>query len=291
MPRKKPTAKQQEVVAAARRTPRFERVAPADPVLAFLLRRGVEVKRAEPDLPFPKGFDRTREFAELLDSYAFRLFVRGAILNPSGLAPAEATRYLEPGQAAEFAQALVCLGLARTLRDGRFQLLHPPANFGPTLEWYVAGELERRLGFAVRTGLLWNAKGVGGDLDLVALADGRLVYLELKSGPPKHLMPPEVACFHDRVHALRPDVALLALDTSLRLGDRVLPLVQEDLERRGGRPSPRNLVRDIWAITPHLYLANAKWDLVGNLALAIAEGLRALSPDPIGAAAPGEGNG
>jgi hypothetical protein len=43
-------------------------------------------------------------------------------------------------------------------------------------------------------------------------------------------------------------------------------------------PTPRRLVRDTWALTPHLYLVSAKEDLVENACRAVAEGLRALAP-------------
>lgn len=278
--KKLPSARQLEAAMASRRAPRAQRTAPLDPVQAFLLRRGLEVKVTEPDLPFPPGFDAEAEerVAQRLDSYAFRLFLRGAILNPNGFTPAQATRYLDLEQASEFAGELVGLGLARKLPGGRYRLVHPARSFGGTLEWYVARELKRRLGFEVATALAWRAKGVGGDLDVVAVADGRLVYLELKSGPPKHLTTGEVASWLDRVRALRPDVGLLVLDTSLRLSDKVLPMIAAELERRGPLPAPRKLVRELWAVTPHLYVVNAKWDLVANVVRGIAEGLRNLAP-------------
>jgi hypothetical protein len=280
--RKPPTARQQEAAAASRRTPRARRTAPADPVLAFLLRRGLEVKPTESDLPFPEGFDPARadRFAQRLDSYAFRLFVRGAILSPEGFLPADATRYLDAAQASDLCDELLELGLVERLPRGRCRLLKCARSFGGTLEWYVARELERRLGIAVARGLAWRARGVGGDLDVVAIADGRMVYLELKSGPPKHLSAGEVVSFCDRLRALRPDVALFVLDTSLRLSDKVLPMLCAELGRRGSTPAPRRLVRELWALTPHLFAANAKWDLMGNIIVAIAQGLRALSPEP-----------
>ena len=251
-------------------------------MLAFLLRRGIEVKPTEADLPFPKSLDRARteRFGQLLDSYAFRLFVRGAILKPEGFLPAEATRYLGAAKASAFAEELGDLGLVERLPRGRYRFLCLAHSFGGTLEWYVARELERRLGFAVATGLAWRARGVGGDLDVAAVADGRLVYLELKSGPPKHLSTSEVASFFDRLRALRPDVALFVLDTSLRLSDKVLPMLSAELERRGPTPPPRRVIRELWALTPHLFAASAKWDLMGNVILGIAQGLSALSPEP-----------
>lgn len=281
---KRPTAREQEAAAALRRRPRARRTAPAHPVHAFLLRRGLEVKPTEPDLPLPRGLDPARvdRFGELLESYAFRLFVRGALKTPEGFSAEEATRYLDAHQAQALAEELLGLGILERQGRGRFSFVAPARSFGGVLEWYVARELERRLGFAVATGLAWRARGVGGDLDVAAVADGRLVYLELKSGPPKHLSESEVASFCDRLHALRPDVALFALDTSLRLSDKVLPMLGAELARRGPAPAPRRLVRELWALTPHLFAANAKWDLVGNIILGIAHGLRALSPEPPG---------
>ncbi|MGC4117691.1 MAG: hypothetical protein QM765_24665 [Myxococcales bacterium] len=43
---------------------------------------------------------------------------------------------------------------------------------------------------------------------------------------------------------------------------------------------PQKLVRELWAVTPHLYAVNAKWDLVANIIEAIASGLRQLAPPP-----------
>jgi hypothetical protein len=122
---------------------------------------------------------------------------------------------------------------------------------------------------------------VGGDLDVVAAAEGRLVYLELKSSPPRHIWEAEVAAFFERVRALRPHLALFVVDTALRLGDKVVPMLRAELVRRGASAAlPRRIVRELWALTPFLYAVNARHDLMANIARAIAEGLRALAPAP-----------
>jgi hypothetical protein len=114
----------------------------------------------------------------------------------------------------------------------------------------------------------------------VAAAEGRLVYLELKSSPPKHLSEGEIASFFDRVRLLRPDITLFAVDTALRLSDKVVPMLAGELSRRrdGEVSAPRRVERELWALTPHVYAVNSKPDLVANIGRAVAEGLFALAP-------------
>lgn len=246
----------------------------------MLARRGFRPTAAAPDLPFPPDLDGegADRIAERLSHYAFRLFLRGAIQRGGGFAPEDTTRYLKPAQAREFAESLVSLDLAVRLVRGRYRLVYPARNFGGTLEWYVARELRRRLGFDVAAGLKFRARGVGGDLDVVAAAEGKLVYVELKSSPPKHVSGREVAAFVDRVRTLRPDVTLFVVDTALRLSDKVVPMLVGELQRSGGAALTPSAERELWALTPHLYVVNAKPDLIANIARAIACGFLALSP-------------
>ncbi len=249
----------------------------------MLARRGFPARPAPVDLPFPPQLepDARDRIAERLGHYGFRLFLRGAIRR-SEFDPAEVTRYLGAQQAREAAESLVELGLASRLEGGRYRLVHPARSFGGTLEWYVARELRRRFAFEVETGLEFRAAGVGGDLDVVATAEGKLIYLELKSSPPRNLEATQVAAFFDRLEALRPDVALFVMDTALRLADKVLPLLRDELGRRRGDPppAPEHLAHDIWALGPQLYAVSARRDLMANISRAIAAGLRGLSPPP-----------
>jgi hypothetical protein len=255
---------------------------PAGEAFAMLARRGFKCTPARLDLPFPPELDgeRVARFVDRLRHYGFRLFLRGAIQRPEGFSPAQATRYLTPAQSKAHAESLVDLGLGERLRRGRYQLVRPARSFGGTLEWYVARELRERLGFDTAAGLKFRVRGVGGDLDVVAAAEGKLAYLELKSSPPKHLSTAEVSAFLDRVEALRPHVSLFVMDTALRLSDKVVPMLQQELARRRhhDRLEPRRVERELWALTPHLYAVNAKPDLVANIGRALAEGLLALAP-------------
>lgn len=248
----------------------------------MLARRGLRPRATKPGLPFavPLADTAADRLAGLLGHYAFRLFLRGAIQRPEGFTPEEATSYVSGARARAFADALVEAGLATPVPPARIRLQGTAASFGGTLEWYIARELQRWLGFDVATGVKFHASGVGGDLDVVAAAEGRLIYLEVKSSPPKHLSDGEVRAFFQRLNLVRPDVALFVVDTALRLGDKVVPMLLEGLqqERGGVTAPPRHVARELWALTPHLYAVNSKPDLLGNIGRAIAEGLRALAP-------------
>jgi hypothetical protein len=62
--------------------------------MAMLSRRGLRPSKSRLDLPFPEDFEEEKatRLTELLGHYAFRLFLRGAILHPEGFALEEATR-------------------------------------------------------------------------------------------------------------------------------------------------------------------------------------------------------
>jgi hypothetical protein len=270
-----------ERVAAARPPQLSRPPAPPGDALGMLARRGLRPSLARPDLPFPSdiSIETADALTERLGHYAFRLFVRGVIHHGDGFTPDEATNYVSAAQARAFTETLVALGVVAANGGDRYRLVRPAASFGGTLEWYVGRELRRWLGFDVATGVKFHARGIGGDLDLVAAAEGKLIYVELKSSPPKHLSNREVSAFFDRVRLVRPDLALFVVDTALRLSDKVVPMLTEELARRSETvPAPCRVERDLWTLGRHLYVVNSRPDLMTNIGRVIAEGLLAQHP-------------
>jgi hypothetical protein len=253
-------------------------------VPAMLRRRGFHPLETRPDLPFPPDLagQSADRLANLLGHYAFRLFLRGAIQRSDGFVPGKATRYLKSPQARAYADALVGMGLAERWLRGRYRLLSSARSFGGTLEWYVARELRQRLAYDVASGVKLQTRGVGGDFDIIAAGEGKLIYIELKSSPPKNLSTAEVSAFFDRLQLLRPDIGLFVVDTALRLSDKILPMLLSEIGRRRTEPPgpPRRVKQELWALTPHLYVVNGRRDLMANIECAIAEGLLALAPAP-----------
>jgi hypothetical protein len=275
----KRTARDLEALAASAKAPRAGRpTVPANEALAMLARRGLRPRATTPDLPFPATMDdaTAARVADLLGHYAFRLFLRGAIQRAHGFAPEEATTYVSAARARVFAEAMVTLGLAVRLPQDRVRLTGTASSFGGVLEWYIARELRRWLGFDVATGVKFHASGVGGDLDVVAAAEATLVYLEVKSSPPKHLSDGEVRAFFERLDLVRPDITLFVMDTALRLGDKVVPMLLTGARQAWGEalPVPRRIGRDLWELGPRLYVVNSRPDLLANIGRAIADGFR-----------------
>jgi hypothetical protein len=198
---RRPTARDRERVAATGPPQLSRPPAPPGDVLGMLARRGLRPSLARPDLPFPS--DISVETADALTErpghYAFRLFVRGVIHHGDGFTPDAATSYVSAAQARAFTETLVALGVVAANGGDRYRLVRRAASFGGTLEWYVGRELRRWLGVDVAIGVKFHARGIGGDLDLVAAAEGKLIYVELKSSPPRHLSNREVSAFFDRV--------------------------------------------------------------------------------------------
>jgi hypothetical protein len=256
--------------------------APPGEARAMLVRRGLRPGESREELPFLHRMDSPAEdrLAEWLGHYAFRLFLRGAIHNADSFLPAATTRYLTGDQSRDYAEALTSLGLAEKISRSRFRLKGAAWSFGEVLEWYVGRELEKRFGFSVATGIKLHIRGGGGDLDVVAAAEGKLVYLELKSSPPKNLAVNEISAFCGRLNLLRPDVSLFVVDTALRLSDKVLPMLVEEFRHRGyGINRPERIAAQLWALTPHVYVVNGRRDLMANIGKAIAAGILALSPN------------
>ncbi|HSM94222.1 MAG TPA: hypothetical protein VLT47_15200 [Anaeromyxobacteraceae bacterium] len=275
-------AREQEEDAAASSPPVAAPVAPLPEPLAMLRRRGLDPRRSRPDLPFDPGLPRERldAIAARLHHYAFRLFLRGAILHREGFTPEQATRYLPADGARALAEGCVADGIAERRPGGRYRLLHPARSFGGTLEWWLARELATRLSCETAYGIRSGARGLGGDIDVVAALEGKLLYVEAKSSPPKHVTVGEITAFLQRIEALRPDVTLFVVDSALRLSDKILPLFAEAFDRLDvPPPAPRRLFRETWALTPHLFLVNAKEDLIDNVCRAVAAGLRSLAPE------------
>ena len=245
-------------------------------VRAALRRRGLawNGERDPTPLLVPRGRHRARHYA-LLGHYSYRLFLRDVLKQRADLRPSTLARYVSPAVAAAYLRFLVGAALVRGAGRGRYRLADERVvSFGGTLEWYVAEVLRHELGCDAAYGLRIAGAAHGGDYDVVACAEGEVIYAETKSAPPRQIVQGEVGAFLDRVDTLRPDVALFVADTTLRMRDKLVPMFEaETARRRLGWPVAR-LERETWTVGPDVYLLNADPDLARNIGACVATHFR-----------------
>ena len=251
----------------------------ADPVLELdgaLRRRGLHPFRRNPaqHLFFPPHFaPKEREkFYELFKKYSFRLFLREILIRKGRFRVSEVVRFSTPETGRKYLGSLRDLDLAEPAGNSGYQLRHAfPASLGPTLEWFVAETLRNEFACPAVHGLRCRGSRYGGDYDVVALVEGRLVYIEVKSSPPKNIEGDEVEAFFGRLNDLLPHLALFFVDTELRLADKIVPFFETEVLARGfggnGRlPSIRPIGDEIYLLPPGIYILSSKKSISRNIA-------------------------
>ncbi len=243
----------------------------------MLRRRGLASYRENPvhHLLFPATFleKEKKRFYELFQKYSFRLFLREILSRQGRFRISEVVRFSSDETGKKYLQALIDLGLVESAGRHSYRLLHlPAASLGPTLEWFLAEILRKEFSCPALYGLRCKGTRFGGDYDVVASLEGRLLYLEVKSSPPRNIAGDEIHEFFSRLADLIPQVALFFVDTELRLADKIVPLFEtERLAQRdpGNGPGPplMRIADEIFFASPGIYILNSKRSIVQNLAL------------------------
>jgi hypothetical protein len=238
----------------------------------LLRRRGFRIYKKEPGedllLPGPEFLD---EYYAMLHKYSFRLFLRDVIKHQSGFTIEQVTRYATPRVTREYAEYLVRTGLLAR-KAVRYALVKRPIkSFGETLEWYIAEIFKREFASEAVWGVKFRRPRVGGDYDVIAKLDGSLVYVEVKSSPPKQIYDSEVAAFLDRVEDLAPAVAIFFMDTELRMKDKLVPMFEAAFAKRSADPPPvLRLERELFHVQDRIFIVNAKESVVNNLEIVLS---------------------
>lgn len=261
---------------------------------ALLKRRGFRIykKESSDDLLIPekKFIDG---YYEMLKRYSFRLFLRDVIKHQPLFTLQQVTRYATKEITGEYINYLVKTGLAARAEGG----LRPPSeipliientfyklkkgpikSFGETLEWFVAEIFKREFVSEAVWGVKMKRPGIGGDYDLLAKIDGSILYMEIKSSPPKQIYQKEVSAFLDRVYDLMPEIAIFFMDTELRMKDKMVPMFEDELKLRFSEPPEIiRMEKELFEIRterPKIFIINAKESIINNIERVLAKYFR-----------------
>lgn len=247
----------------------------ASPAAQLLRQRGlsvIECCAAERTfLPLLRTARARRTFFLRLHSYAFRLFLRDLLTLRDRYCPSRLGPFFSPASIEEMARNAERLGFIRRAPGGAVRLLaEQVTDFGDTFEWFVAELLKDQFAADALWGVKVAGLSCGGDFDVLAVVSGRLLYIETKTSPPKHIEQKDIDAFLSRVAKLSPDVAILLADTHLRMKDKLAPLLSEAL-RKEGAPAPemQRIENETFGWQRRLFLTNSKRDIAANVALCL----------------------
>ncbi|HSB04292.1 MAG TPA: hypothetical protein VLK23_03795 [Thermodesulfobacteriota bacterium] len=250
----------------------------------LLKMRGLKVFRRDPidRLFFPPGLSlpyKTR-FYKMMKKYSFRLVLRDMIKHQDRFHEEDLTHYCSPEVAEEYCDFLQEIGVIKTVRSGGYQpRVSPLYSFGPTLEWFTAEMFKREFASSALYGVSIRETASGGDYDVIVSWNRRLVYVEVKSSPPKGIEQNEIDAFFSRIDELLPDVAILFNDTQLRMKDKLVVMFEEALKRRYGGKSKKlfrvsRLVEELFHVRNRIFIINSKRDIFENFSICLKQYLR-----------------
>ncbi len=262
------------------------------PLPALLRRRGFKIYKKDPpdDLLIPeKRF--IDSYYRHLNKYSFRLFLRDVIKHQELFTTKEVTRYSTQEVTEDYTSFLLRVGLIRKAdKVGSYRLRKKPVkSFGPTLEWFLSEVLRREFAAEALWGIKFKRPVVGGDYDVIAKIDGSLLYMEVKSSPPKQIYANEISAFFDRVFDLAPGIPIFFMDTELRMKDKIVPMFEEELKKRSSealssyfgvtpasheKPPVERIEKELFQIENKIFIINAKESIVNNIEKVLSRYLR-----------------
>jgi superfamily I DNA and RNA helicase len=207
-------------------------------VQSMLQHRNLQIHSQNPTdhLIFPPAFPKKLQnrLMELMGSYGFRTFLKDVILHKQAFQLKDLTRYCSPETGKRYLGELLDLNLIEKQSNEGYSLVNAETVFslGDTLEWYIAQLLQEKL----HCDSLWNVTlkdlKSGGDFDVLSECENNLLYLEVKSGPPKGIELENVEAFLQRVNDLAPNITIFFEDTTLRMKDKIVPHFEEILQKK-----------------------------------------------------------
>ena len=237
------------------------------PLDVLLKRRGFRIFKQAPSgdllLPAEEFLDR---YYRMLQRYSFRLFIRDVIKHQDFFQAEAVTRYATAGVTAEYLRYILSIGLIAETGGGYHLAKRPIKSFGETLEWYVAEILKREFCFESIWGVKFKRPCIGGDYDVLGRFNGAVLYIEVKSSPPKQIYAAEISAFFSRVVDLFPEIAVFFMDTELRMKDKIVPMFESELATKYALPpAVTRMEKELFQIDNRIFIINSKDSIQRNL--------------------------
>ena len=238
------------------------------PSLDILLkRRGFKVYKKEPseDLLLPEK-KYINIFYEKLKKYSFRLFLRDVIKHQNFFTIDKVARYATKEITSQYIDFLLKANLTESTAKGYRLKKRPIKSFGETLEWFIARLIEKEFEAETIWGVKFKRPKVGGDYDLIAKIDSSILYMEIKSSPPKQIYDKEITAFLNRVEDLSPEISIFFMDTELRMKDKIVPMFEAELQRHYKKSvSVERIVKELFHINKKIFIINSKDSITANI--------------------------
>ena len=238
------------------------------PSLDILLkRRGFKVYKKEPseDLLLPEK-KYMNIFYEKLKKYSFRLFLRDVIKHQNFFTIDKVARYATKEITSQYIDFLLKANLTESTAKGYRLKKRQIKSFGETLEWFIARLIEKEFESETIWGVKFKRPKVGGDYDLIAKIDSSILYMEIKSSPPKQIYDKEIAAFLKRVEDLSPEVSIFFMDTELRMKDKIVPMFEAELQRHYKKSvSVERIAKELFHINKKIFIINSKDSIAANI--------------------------
>jgi len=250
----------------------------------MLRMRGIKVFRKNPTdrLFFPPSLSPyyKARFYEMMKRYSFRLVLRDMIKFQDRFRIQDLTHYCSSKVVQGYSRLLCEMEAIVKNGRGRYRTrVSPVYSFGPTLEWFIAEMFKSEFASPAIYGVSMKNTPSGGDYDVIASWNQKLVFVEVKSSPPKGVEQNEISTFFSRMNELLPEVAILFNDTQLRMKDKLVVMFEEELERRYGKEAKtlypvERLVEELFHVQNHIFIVNSKRNVVENFQVCLKHFLR-----------------
>lgn len=239
------------------------------PSLEVMLKlRGFKIYKKEPseDLLLPREKTYADSFYEKLKKYSFRLFLRDVIKHQNFFTLGKVTRFATKEVTTQYIDFLLKAAIAEPAQRGYRLKKRPIKSFGETLEWFVSSLMEKEFEAETAWGVKFKRPNVGGDYDLIAKIDSSILYMEVKSSPPRQIYDKEITAFLNRVSDLSPEISIFFMDTELRMKDKIVPMFEVELKRRYKKTVPvTRVVKELFHINKKIFIINSKPTIMANI--------------------------